>query len=364
VVERVACWSARHRGAAVLAWLALAAAAFVGGRLLGTQSQPQYDPGQSGAAERMFSQLHVVTPPAESVLISSRDRAAGQTFATGARLRQATRQVVAALRARPGAAAGIRSPFGPGGRALISRDGRSALVTFAVAGPHGKADATVAADLAAVASVQASHPGLIVTEAGDAGTDRAANALMSADFRRAEITSVPITLLLVVVFGALIAAGIPVLLAGTGALHSAIRSAAPAARVVALDASAEMLRIARAWRGAHAVIADALALSLADREADAVILAYVRDHHLGLGTWIARRHPVGSGPHRGRRAACPAPSRRCRAGPARGGGCLAAVGRAAPRTHLARATPPSVGPVIVLAADHRLGRQPAPAQPR
>src|SRR6516165_5994310 len=228
VVERVACWSARHRGAAVLAWLALAAAAFVGGRLLGTQSQPQYDPGQSGAAERMFSQLHVVTPPAESVLISSRDRAAGQTFATGARLRQATRQVVAALRARPGAAAGIRSPFGPGGRALISRDGRSVLVTFAVAGPHGSADATVAADLAAVVSVQASHPGLIVTEAGDASTDRAANALMSGDFRRAEITSVPITLLLLlVVFGALIAAGIPVLLAGTAVMAAVSLLAIP-----------------------------------------------------------------------------------------------------------------------------------------
>ena len=66
--------------------------------------------------------------------------------------------------------------------------------------------------------------------------------------------------------------------AGTGALLGAIRAAAPAARVVTLDASAEMLRIAQTGRRAHAVVADALALPLTDRAADAVILAYVLFH--------------------------------------------------------------------------------------
>jgi SAM-dependent methyltransferase len=66
--------------------------------------------------------------------------------------------------------------------------------------------------------------------------------------------------------------------AGTGALLSAIRSAAPGARVVAVDASAQMLRVARARRGASAILADALDLPLADATADAVILAYVLFH--------------------------------------------------------------------------------------
>jgi SAM-dependent methyltransferase len=66
--------------------------------------------------------------------------------------------------------------------------------------------------------------------------------------------------------------------AGTGALLSAIRSAAPAAHVVALDASAEMLRIAHTRRGAPAILADAAALPLADGTAHAVILAYVLFH--------------------------------------------------------------------------------------
>jgi SAM-dependent methyltransferase len=66
--------------------------------------------------------------------------------------------------------------------------------------------------------------------------------------------------------------------AGTGALLSAIRAAAPTAKVATLDASAEMLRVARARRGAHTAVADALALPLADGAADAVILAYVLFH--------------------------------------------------------------------------------------
>jgi putative drug exporter of the RND superfamily len=216
VVERIACWSARHSVVTVLAWAAIALAAFFGGKLLGTEGQPQYDPGQSGTAERMLSQLHVVTPDAESVLIAPRRAAEVETVATGMQVRQAASRVAAALRARPWAAADVRSPDAPGGRALISRSGDSALVTFDVAGPHAKADTTVAADLAAVASVQARYPRLIVAEAGNASTNRAANALLSHDFRQAGFTSGPVTLiLLLVVFGALIAAGIPVLLAGS-----------------------------------------------------------------------------------------------------------------------------------------------------
>jgi SAM-dependent methyltransferase len=65
---------------------------------------------------------------------------------------------------------------------------------------------------------------------------------------------------------------------GTGALLGAIGSAAPAARVVTLDASAAMLQAARVRRGASAILADALALPFAAGTVDAVILAYVLFH--------------------------------------------------------------------------------------
>src|ERR1035438_8788744 len=74
----------------------------------------------------------------------------------------------------------------------------------------------------------ASHHGLAVAEAGGASTDQAANTLMSKDFRKAELTSVPITLvLLIAVFGALIAAGIPVLLAGSAVIVAVSLLAVP-----------------------------------------------------------------------------------------------------------------------------------------
>jgi len=89
-------------------------------------------------------------------------------------------------------------------------------------------DQAVVPDLNAVAAVQARHPGLLIAEAGEASGDRAIGGLISADFRKAEETSVPITLiLLVVVFGALIAAGIPLLLAATSVITALALLAIP-----------------------------------------------------------------------------------------------------------------------------------------
>jgi RND superfamily putative drug exporter len=215
VVERIAGWSARHRKTAVLGWLVLVVAVFVGGHMIPSTKIQQNDAGQAGKAEQTLNRLNVKFRPSENVLIQARSR--GATFASDPELRQATAQVVAALRARPGAATDIRSPLSPGGASLIS--GRSALVTFNVPGNSDNEDQTVVPDLNAVAAVQASHPGLLIQEAGDASGDRAINGLIGSDFRKAEETSVPITLiLLLVVFGALIAAGIPLLLAATSVI--------------------------------------------------------------------------------------------------------------------------------------------------
>src|SRR5215475_10624102 len=187
VVERIAGWSARHRAIALVGWLLLVAGAVVIGNTLGTKSLNSYDPGEAGRAERVLSSPGV------------------------------------ALERIPRVATNVRSPLAPGGTALapgghglISHDGRSALVTFDVAGNVDNAGQTVAGAERAVAAVQAAHPGLRIAEAGEASVDRAINHVVGDDFRHAEVTSVPVTLvLLLVVFGALIAAGIPLLLAGT-----------------------------------------------------------------------------------------------------------------------------------------------------
>ena len=225
-MERIAGWSATHRKTAVIGWLLLVAAVFAGGHMVSATNVPSYDSGQSGRAEQTLSRLNVTFPPAESVLIQS--RAPGRTFAGDPELRQATREVVAALRALPRSATDIRSPLSPGGRSLVSADGRSALVTFTIPGNSANMDQAVVPDLNAVAAVQARHPGLLIAEAGEASGDRAIGGLISADFRKAEETSVPITLiLLVVVFGALIAAGIPLLLAATSVITALALLAIP-----------------------------------------------------------------------------------------------------------------------------------------
>ena len=134
-------------------------------------------------------------------------------------MRQAVSQVTAALSRVPGAATEIRSPLSPGGQALVSTDGRSALVTFTVPGPAADVTTAVTPALDAVARVQASHPDLLVAEGGDASLGQAVNNQISSDFGKATETSLPLTLILLVgVFGALVAASIPVLLALTSAL--------------------------------------------------------------------------------------------------------------------------------------------------
>ncbi|HTT52293.1 MAG TPA: MMPL family transporter [Streptosporangiaceae bacterium] len=217
MVERIAACSARHRKTAVFGWFLLVAVIFVACHQLPARNLPQADAGQSGVAEQTLNRLGFTTPPHEYVLIQSRGSGGpGHTFSTDPAMRRAARQVVAALAALPHSARDIATPLGRGGAALVSADGRSALVTFTVPASTSQEDQAVAPALRAVAGVAARHTGLLIAEAGDASTDRAGNAIVSQDFRQAEETSVPITLILLTgVFGALIAAGIPVLLAGT-----------------------------------------------------------------------------------------------------------------------------------------------------
>ena len=147
----------------------------------------------------------------ENVLIQA--TAPGATFATDPAMRQAASQVAAVLAAHPTYATHIEAP-------RVSKDGHSALVTFQVPGNVKNIDQAATTLQHAVAGVQARHPDLRVAETGDASIQQAINS--SLNFGKAEVTSVPITLLLMLaVFGSLVAAGIPVLLALT-ALTAAI----------------------------------------------------------------------------------------------------------------------------------------------
>jgi RND superfamily putative drug exporter len=213
IVERIAGWSARHRKTAIFGWLLLVFAIIAVGQVVGSKSAIQYDPGQSGQAERALHQLtgNDTTPLTEDVLIQA--RSGNATYEADPAMRTAAHQVAIALAALPKAAAGIDTQ--------VSKDGRSALVSFSVPGNPNNATTTVVPDQRAVAAIQARYPQLTVAETGDASINAAITKAISSGFAKASDSSVPITLiLLLIVFGSLIAAGIPLLLAITAVLAS------------------------------------------------------------------------------------------------------------------------------------------------
>jgi len=111
----------------------------------------------------------------------------------------------------------IDSPLVAGNEGQISRDRHSALVSFKLRGTElATADKEVVPVEHAVAGLQRSHPQFFIGESGGASADRALNARVTQDFEKAGRLSIPLTLaILLVAFGALIAAGLPILLSLT-----------------------------------------------------------------------------------------------------------------------------------------------------
>ncbi len=105
----------------------------------------------------------------------------------------------------------LSSPVGGGGQ--VSADGHAALIEFEVPGDKTQAEERVNASLAATAAAQARNPDVRVEQFGNASASKALEEVFSEDLSKAETTSLPITLLiLLVAFGALVAAFVPLLI--------------------------------------------------------------------------------------------------------------------------------------------------------
>ena len=111
------------------------------------------------------------------------------------------------------------------------------LVDFELPGDEDKAADAVDAPLATVAALQKAHPEVAVGEFGDASAEKEIGEAFEEDFQKAEFLSLPITLLiLLVAFGALVAAGLPLLLGAT-AVMGTIGLLGPISQLHALDES-------------------------------------------------------------------------------------------------------------------------------
>ncbi len=211
LAARMGRWSANHWKTATFGWLALVVVAFGIGGMVGTKNPDPNTagPGESGRMDRILHE-GFKRPAAENVLIQSTTATAG-TPAFDA----AVKDVVARV-SREADVRNVRSPLAPGNADQISKDGHSALVGFDIRGEIDKAPDKVGPIVDAVAAAQAAHPGFFIGEMGDASAPKAVMDQYGKDLGKAGMLSLPITLIiLIVTFGALVAAGIPLLLALT-----------------------------------------------------------------------------------------------------------------------------------------------------
>ncbi|MFJ6199971.1 MMPL family transporter [Micromonospora sp. NPDC092111] len=203
VTVRLARWSAEHPWRAIALWVVFVAVCFVGGNAAGMNEATEADQaiGESGHADVIVTDGKFADPAVENVLITPRtgalDQAAARAAAADAadRLRQLT---------------GVASVGTP----VSSRDGDALLLPITMSGDRQTASERVQPLRDTTAQVQQAYPQLRVEQVGGPSINQALDDTLGRDFTRAELLSLPVTLaILIVAFGALIAAGVPVLLA-------------------------------------------------------------------------------------------------------------------------------------------------------
>ncbi len=243
LAARAARWSVRHRKLAVGGWLLGVVLAIVIGSLVGTKSLKDidYSVGEDSRAQHILAEHGYVDTATENVLIQRATPAVdAQTLLADPQIRATLADATTRIQAS-GVAIALRGPVAAAGvtadPGLVSHDLRSVLLTFDLKGTEDD-HASVDPALDAVAAVRAAHPTLSVEQFGDASANKALDATLGKDFHRAELLALPLTLgILLAVFGAVIAALVPMALAMT-AFVASIGLVAFASRAFPTDATA------------------------------------------------------------------------------------------------------------------------------
>jgi uncharacterized membrane protein YdfJ with MMPL/SSD domain len=200
-------WSATHRKTAIFGWLAFVVVAVLIGQMAGQKTifgADQFN-GESHRAEQALEDAGL-RPNDEVVLVQSKDLTIGDPeFRTT--IEQTTSRLSQAKDVK-----NVKSPLT--GDAAVSADRHSALVEFEITGDALEAAKRLGASKSAIAAVKKQHPGLRVEQFGNVSTQKELNEIFQSDLGKAEMISLPITLLiLMIAFGSLVAAGVPLLLA-------------------------------------------------------------------------------------------------------------------------------------------------------
>jgi uncharacterized membrane protein YdfJ with MMPL/SSD domain len=233
LAHRMGRWSGTHPWTAILGWMAFVVISFVIGSSVVTQQtlkESEQGVGESGRAAKVLDKAFPTsqTRAGEMILVQTRS----------GRLASADLNAVARdVRERVGGlatATNIQTP-------QRSHDGRAALIRFDIRGDSEQAVDKIVPIEAAVVAVAHEHPGLRVEQFGDASSGKKFDDKLKQDFKKAEFLSIPITLiLLLLAFGALLAAGIPVLL-GLTSVFTAFGLTAVSSQFMATGESTQIL---------------------------------------------------------------------------------------------------------------------------
>jgi RND superfamily putative drug exporter len=234
IAARAGRWSAEHRKTAIIGWIAFVVLAFMAGGKIGTEtlSTEQAGVGESGRADRIVDGAFPDRVE-EMVLVQSTNLTTGTP-----QFKAAMQDVAQRLDAIEGVTE-IRGPQTAAGGGLVAQDKHAALLTFEIPGDADDAAVakTVDATVAAVNAAAKAHPELRVEQSGSASSEEEFMEVFNADLAKAGTTSLPITLvILLVTFGALLAAGIPLLLAIT-AVVATMGLVGPISQIAPVDES-------------------------------------------------------------------------------------------------------------------------------
>ncbi len=193
--------AARRPRLTVVLWLGLIVACVLGGSLAGTRTLGGVASG-TGQSQQADLRLHATglqAPAIENLLVRS----------SGLRR---TAAVVRTLEARASALTSVASVRGPAQTPSLSRaGGRIGLVQVRLRGDPDNANATPLEHV--VDGIARHQQGVSIQEEGLASGQDAISQVVDHDLHHAELVSLPITLLiLLVAFGALVAAVVPLLL--------------------------------------------------------------------------------------------------------------------------------------------------------
>ena len=197
---RAARWSATHPWRALAAWVVFVTVAVGLAMAVPTveTTDADYRQGESGRADALMTDAGLVDTDSENILVTASegekpDRAEAATVAQE-------------VMARMGDAEGVAEISEP----QWSPDGTAMLIAIQLAKDQDDVDHLVET----TERIQADHSTLELRQVGDVTLDEAIDQQVGDDLKAAEGISVPVTLILMLLaFGALIAAGIPVLLA-------------------------------------------------------------------------------------------------------------------------------------------------------